>query len=258
MKKILLLTSIILLANGCQKAANQVLEKVAQLEKRIELLEKKLQGPQAQKPEEQAKAFDIPVGKSYIWGNPNAPITITKFSDYECPFCSRGSVFLDKVMEDPTLKDKVKIVFKHFPLSFHKNARPASKVALAAGEQGHDCFWKMSKKLYQGQKELSDENYKKWAKEIKCKQGNAEKPLNVDKLLSDLKNNDAKYEAMIKEDMELGTTKAEVRGTPSFFINGWRLGRRDVEAVKEIITQKKLDSAASPDKAVPPAAPVNN
>lgn len=253
----LVLFAVMAFMTGCQKDASQMLDKIAQLEKRIELLEKKLQGPaQAQKPEEQTTAYNLPVGSSYVLGNPNAPITITKFTDFQCPFCARAhESFVEKVVEDPQLKDKVKVVFKHFPLSFHKQARPASKASLAAGEQGNDCFWQMTKKLYAGQRDLSEENFKKWASEVKCKQGAVEKPLNVEKFLSDYKNNDAKYEQMIKEDTELGMNKADVRGTPSFFVNGWKLGQRNVEAVKEIITQKNLIAGGLPHTA--PNAPHN-
>jgi protein-disulfide isomerase len=237
----------LLFAAGCQKNNSQVAEQIAKLEQRIEVLEKRLSAAPAQQQQgqaqaEQTQAYDLPVGSSYVMGNPSAPITLTKFSDYQCPFCERAhSTFVEKILEDPKLKDNVKIVFKHFPLSFHKNARAASKAALAAGEQGHDCFWQMTKKLYTGQRELTDENYKKWAKETKCKDNSGKVvALDVAKFEKDYKNNDEKYEKMIKEDMDLGMNKASVRGTPSFFLNGWKLSQRSVEAVKQMIEEKGM------------------
>lgn len=236
----------LLLGFGCQKNNTQLTERLAKLEQRLDVVEKRLSAaPAQQQPpaqQEQNQAYNLPVGTSYVWGNPDAPITLTKFSDYQCPFCNRAhETFVEKLFEDPQLKDKVKVVFKHFPLSFHKNARAASKAALAAGEQGHDCFWAMTKKLYTGQRELTDENYKKWAKEVKCKlKSGTEGPLDANKFWADYTGKDAVYEKMIQEDMDLGMKVASVRGTPSFFLNGWKLGQRSVEAVKQLIEDKKL------------------
>jgi protein-disulfide isomerase len=234
---------------GCQKNT-QLIEQIAKLEKRIELLEQRIKAapaPGAPKQEEpQAQAFEIPVGDSFVWGNPSASITLTEFTDYQCPFCVKVHTdLIEKIQEDPELKSKVKVVFKHFPLSFHKNARPASKAALAAGEQGSDCFWKMTKVLYNKQKELSGEltteDYKKWASEVQCDQNGKVAGLNVDKFVADLKNNDAKYEKTIQADMDLGANKAQVRGTPSIYVQGWKLGQRSVEAVKQLIKDKNLN-----------------
>lgn len=248
MKRLVVFSSLVLLFSmGCQKKDTQITDRVAKLEQRIDLLEKRLSAAPAQQQQppaqaEQNQAYDLPVGNSYVWGNPNAPVTLVKFSDYQCPFCNRAHESLvEKIFEDPQLKDKVKVVFKHFPLSFHKSAKPASKAALAAGEQGSDCFWQMTKKLYVGQRELTEDNFKKWAKEIKCnnKEG---KLVQFDdkKFWSDYTSKDAVYEQMIKDDMELGMSKANVRGTPSFFLNGWKLGQRNVEAVKQLIEEKQL------------------
>lgn len=248
MKKLVFLSGMTLfLSLGCQKNNPQLIEQIAKLEQRIELLEKRLTAtPPANKPpqvEDQSAAYDLPVGDSFVWGNPQATITLTKFSDYQCPFCQRAhESFVEEVMKDPALKDKVKVVFKHFPLSFHKNAKSASKAALAAGEQGSDCFWQMTKQLYTGQKDLSEDNFKKWAKEIKCanKKGVVGQ-LDANKFWNDYQKNDAKYEAMIQADMDLGMKTANVRGTPSFFLNGWKLGQRSVDAVKQMINEKHLD-----------------
>ena len=237
----------LILGNGCQKNSPQVPDRLAEIEKRLDLIEKRLTAAPEKpaEPAEQTAAYDLPVGDSYVWGNKSAPITITKFSDYQCPFCHRAhESFIEKVMEDPELKDKVKVVFKHFPLSFHKNAKSASKAALAAGEQGDDCFWQMTKELYVGQGDLSEDNFKKWAGEVKCKtKSGTEANLNKEQFWTDYKANDAKYEAMIKADMDLGMSKANVRGTPSFFVNGWKLGARSVEEVKRVIAAKSLIKA---------------
>lgn len=243
MKRLVFASALTLFAAiGCQKNNTQLTDQLAKLEKRIELLEQRLKAAPVGKQEEpQKEAFDIPVGNSYTWGNPNAKITLVEFSDIQCPFCVKAHESLvEKIQVDPDLKDKVKIVYKHFPLSFHKNARGASKATLAAGEQGPDAFWKMTKYLYSKQRELSRElseeqwfqEYKKWAQEA---------GLNAEKFATDLRANDKKYEEMIQADMDLGSNKVNVRGTPSFFVNGWKLGQRNVEAVKQLINDKNLN-----------------
>jgi len=244
-KALFLLSALLLFGVGCQKKDTQLLDRITKLEQKIEGIEKRLtapQAPQAQAQAKQTEAYDLPVGESYVWGNPNAPLTLVKFSDYQCPFCLRAQeTFIEKIFEDPQLKDKVKVVFKHFPLSFHKNARIASKAALAAGEQGHDCFWQMTKKLYVGQRELTEDNFKKWAKEVKCTLKNGTvAPLDANKFWADYSSKDAAYEKMIKDDMDLGMNKAGVRGTPTFMLNGWKVEQRSVEALKQLIEEKHL------------------
>jgi protein-disulfide isomerase len=207
-------------------------EQMQALEKRIVELEKRPKGPAAPaQPAAQTAAYDLPIGSSHVLGVKNAPVTVTVFSDYECPFCSRVDPFLRDLVKDPDLKAKVNVVFKHFPLSFHQNAKPASKAALAAGEQGSDKFWAMSDKMFQNQRQLSPENFSKWAKEI---------GLDVTKFNNDLKNNDAKYEAAIKADTDLGVNNAKVRGTPSIYVAGWELRDRSVAGVKSVMQDKKL------------------
>lgn len=236
MKKITLsLAALALFALGCQPPAagnsKELVERIEKLEKKVEALEKR-PAPRA-RPQRapQTAAYKIPVGDSAVLGPKDAKVNVTIFSDYQCPFCARVDPMLKQIVEDSELKGKVNVVFKHFPLSFHKQAMPASKAALAAKEQGDEFFWKMSDKLYANQRELTAENFSKWAGEI---------GLDVKKFEQDLKNNDAKYEEMIKADMKLGTTEAKVRGTPSIYVNGWELRQRSVDGVKSIIKDKKL------------------
>ena len=189
-------------------------------------------GKQRREKAPQTAAYTIDTKDSPTMGAKDAKVSVVVFSDYQCPFCSRVDPMLHDVLKDPELKDKVNVVFKHFPLSFHKDARPASKAAMAAAEQGEENFWKMSEKLYANQRALKSENFSKWAGEI---------GLDVAKFESDLKANDAKYEEQIKADMKVGQSQARVRGTPSLFVNGWELRQRSVQGVKDLIKEKKLN-----------------
>lgn len=223
---------LLALTFGCNsEQIKKMDEKIQGLETRVEQLEKKATAARPQAPAPQTAAYDLPVGNSYVLGEKAAPVTVTVFSDYQCPFCGSADPILREALKDPDLKTKVNLVFKHFPLPMHPNARPAAKAALAAGEQGNDKFWAMSEKLFKNQRELSADNYVKWAKEI---------GLNVTKFENDLKNNEAKYEAIITADMQLGTSAAKVRGTPAIYVGGWELQQRSVAGIKSLIAEKKL------------------
>lgn len=237
MKKIVIaLAAVSAMAMGCQPPASgnnkEILAKLEQIEKKIDKIKSAPgKAPVRKPPKPQTAAYNIPTGTSAFMGAKDAKVTVTMFSDFECPWCGRAHPLLKQVMDDKELKGKVKVVFKHFPLSFHKNAKPASYAAMAAQEQGNDKFWAMADKLYEGRKELTEANFEKWAKEA---------GLNVSKFKADMKNNKAKYDKVIAEDMKVGQTQAKVRGTPSLFVNGWSLKQRSVEGVKALAKSKKL------------------
>ena len=215
----------------------QLNQRLSALENKLSQIENKISAapsaPQPQQPpqppsEDLDKVYTIPVGNSMIVGKKDAPITITQFTDLQCPFCAR---FYPPVKE--TLKaypDKVNYLIKHYPLSFHPNARPAAKVALAAGAQGK--YIEMVELLLNNGADVSEPKLKEYAKTLK---------LNEKKLLNDIKNNDATYEANIKADLDLGG-QVDVRGTPTFYINGKKTNARDAASFKteidKILAQK--------------------
>ncbi len=162
----------------------------------------------------------IPVGTSYTKGPATAPITIVEFSEFQCPFCSRVNPTIKQIQD--TYKDKVRIVFKHNPLPFHKDAPLAAEAALAAGAQGK--FWEMHDKLFQDTKALQRESIEKYATEI---------GLDMAKFKADLDG--GKFKKDVEADMALAA-KVGARGTPNFFINGVQVtGARPFDSFKEVI-----------------------
>lgn len=159
-----------------------------------------------------------------------ALVTIVEISDFECPFCSRAANTVAEV--EKAYGDKVRLVFKHHPLPFHKNARPAHAASIAAGKQGK--FWEFHDKAFANQQGLTDENFVTWAKEI---------GLDVDKFNADRK--DAALDKIISEDMEMAGTVG-IRGTPGFFINGRKVvGAQPLGVFKAVIDEeiKKAEAA---------------
>jgi protein-disulfide isomerase len=98
----------------------------------------------------------IPVGNSFSTSDANALVTVVEFSDFQCPFCKRVTGTIDQIKKQ--YGAKVRVVFKHNPLPFHKDAPYASQAAIAAGNQGK--FWEMHDKLFIDTRALKPEKIK--------------------------------------------------------------------------------------------------
>lgn len=162
---------------------------------------------------------NIPIGNSPIKGNKKAPVTIVEFSDFQCPYCAQIQPTLSEVLK--AYPKEVKLVFKHYPLSFHPHAKNAAKATLAAMEQGK--FWEMHDAVFANFSQLSNEKFKELASQI---------GLNMEKFIADY--NSDKYEPQLLQDFNAARA-AGVTGTPTLFINGKRLMRRSVDDFKEAI-----------------------
>ena len=146
-------------------------------------------------------------------GNPNAPVTIVEFSDFQCPFCARFfTQTLPQIQQDYIDSGKVKLVFRDFPIdSIHPNAIGASIAAQCANEQAK--FWEYHNKLFEGQTQwarfsASDaaNTFIQYATELGLNSDNFNSCLNSAKTLDEI-NND------YQDGINYGVT-----GTPAFFI----------------------------------------
>ena len=117
--------------------------------------------------------------------------------------------------------DSVKIVFKHYPLSFHKQALPAALAAMAAGEQGK--FWEYHDELFLHQSSLSSQKYMEIAKNMDLDL----KKFSLDRMRPSLRN---KIEQDIADAQKAGLT-----GTPTIFVNGRKLKKRDFGSLTKLI-----------------------
>ena len=97
------------------------------------------------------------VGDMPVRGNPDAPVTIIEFSDFECPYCADASSIVKQVLGDHA--DDVKLIYVQFPLeSIHPWARSASIASLCAAQQSNDAFWEMHDQYFINQDAIEVDN----------------------------------------------------------------------------------------------------
>ena len=120
--------------------------------------------------------------------------------------------------------ESVKVVFKHFPLSFHKQAGPAAMAAMAAGEQGR--FWEYHDELFFKQNRLGNELYLEIARAM---------GLDLQKFSLDIMRPSLRQR--VEQDIADGK-KAGVTGTPTIFVNGRRVKTRNLETMSRLIDEE--------------------
>jgi protein-disulfide isomerase len=171
----------------------------------------------------------IPVSsKDPVWGSRTAPVTIVIFSDFQCPFCSRVEGTLEEIKKNYG-PDKVRLVWKNEPLSFHPNAKPAAEAAQGVfAMKGNDAFWKFHDKAFKNQQQLNKDSFIAWAKEAGV--------TDIAAYTAGLDSH--KWAAKVDADHEIAK-KAGVNGTPGFFINGVSLsGAQPYDKFKQVIDQE--------------------
>lgn len=158
-----------------------------------------------------------------VRGNASAPVTIIEFSDFQCPFCQRVNPTLARVRE--TYGDKVKIVFKDYPLPNHPQAPKAAEAARCAGEQKK--YWEMHDAMFANQRALEVPALKQTARAI-----------GLDGASFDSCLDSGKFAATIRKGSELGD-RMGVNSTPTLYINGRPvIGAMPFESFKQIIDEE--------------------
>jgi protein-disulfide isomerase len=151
--------------------------------------------------------YTVPGPQDLSKGPATAPITIIEFSDFECPYCRRAQDTINKV--EKKYGDKVRFVFRHYPLPFHKKAPKASEAAQCAKDQG--AFWLYHDALFTKGSKLENAAYKKLAKKLKLNSSQFDRCLDS-----------GSYANRVASDTRDGKTLG-ITGTPTFFINGIKL-----------------------------------
>lgn len=169
-------------------------------------------------------------GQVPSWGSPGAPVTIVAFLDFQCPFCSRVMPTLDRLREHYGA-DRLRIVYRHNPLPFHRDAPAAHEAAAAVfALGGNPAFSKFQRLAFEHQKELTPENLVAWAVQAGVPRAKFEAA-------------SGKYASVIEADIKLAR-EVGATGTPAFRINGLVLsGAQPFDRFRELVDDQLRKAA---------------
>jgi protein-disulfide isomerase len=162
----------------------------------------------------------------HIKGNPDAKVTLTEYSDFECPACAAFQPALNEIMTE--FGSDLKFEFKHFPLPMHTLAIPAARAAEAAAQQGK--FYEFHDLLFK--------NQTVWSK-------SANPMVSFMQYAEELGLDTAQFKrqygsSLIKERIQAEQTEARklgLTGTPTFFLNGVQMKIETFEDFKNQIAK---------------------
>lgn len=203
------------------------MRELRQLEARVGALETQARSPVAAAVREGPdpnRRYTIDIATAPIKGPAGAPVTITEFSEFQCPFCRRATPTLKRIEE--VYAGKVRIAWKNLPLtSIHEHAMAAALAAEAARNQGK--FWEYHDKLFENQEHLEAADLKRYAEE-----------LGLDLRRFEADQQDLQKKKLIEADMDQAR-ELKISSTPSFFINGRYLrGALPFEALSKVIDEE--------------------
>lgn len=181
-------------------------------------------------PPPEKKEVAAPDASSPSKGGQNAKVVIQVFSDFQCPFCKRVVETMNSI--ERAYGNKIKIVWRHMPLPFHKDAPLASEAAQEAfAQKGSAAFWKFHDKLFEAQPDIQRPKLEAIAQEL---------GLDMDKFKAALDS--GKHKAKVEADNKLGNA-AGINGTPAFVINGYFLSGAQPEAAFKKLINRALKEA---------------
>jgi len=162
---------------------------------------------------------------SYKSSSESAKVQLVEFADFQCPACAQYYPIVAQLKEN--YKKDLQVVFRHFPLLQHKNARLAAQTAEAAGTQGK--FWEMHNTLFENQADWENhgnpiEVFASYAETLKLDGEQFKKAIE-----------EKKFEDKIQRDVNDGNS-AGVSSTPTFFLNGEKVSNvRSYDDFKKLI-----------------------
>jgi protein-disulfide isomerase len=169
--------------------------------------------------------FEVNVTDAPFKGGADAKVTLVEYSDFQCPFCSKGAVVISEL--EKKYGNKIKIAFKNYPLPFHSQAHLAAEAALCANEQNVKFFWKLHDALFADQTKLDKDNIIQSAKKVGLKEVEFKACLDS-----------AKFKARVDDEIAQGQ-KIGIKSTPTFFINGKLVsGAQPVDVFSEVIDEE--------------------
>lgn len=149
-------------------------------------------------------------GDDHVMGRADAPVTLVEYGDFECEFCGRAYPIVKSLQR--TLGDRMRLVFRHFPLrEAHAHAQHAAEASEAASALGGNrAFWAMHDQLFEHQDALEDDELLQYAAII-----------GLDARAVDEALSEETYAPQVRASFRSGV-RSGVNGTPTFFINDER------------------------------------
>ena len=175
------------------------------------------------------------------WGSVDAPVTIVEFSDFQCPFCGRVAPTLEQLKQKYG-PSQLRLVFKHNPLPFHQEARPAAEAAAAVFMlAGSRAFFEFHDFIFQNQPQLSRENLETWAASVGVRAPALRAWLETGR-------------AAQKVDQDIALAAAVgANGTPGFRINGKTVsGAQPLEVFVAAVDEQLAAARALTQSGTPP------
>ncbi len=167
--------------------------------------------------------FEVDAGSGPAWGPRDARVTVITFNDFECPYCARARKMIDKLKE--AYPERLRVVFRDFPLEQHPNARRAAEAAQCAHEQ--QKFWPYHDLLFDNAKALSGSDLRRYAAEAK-----------LDLAAFDTCVASERPRQAVLAHEQAGK-RYGVEGTPAIFVNGMKLvGLLPLPLMKAIIERE--------------------
>ena len=216
--------------NSNQISTADLDEAMAKLE--LKLLQNQLPTKQAVKP------IKISMDDDPIIGNPDAPITIVEFSDFQCPFCARfHTQTLPLLLEEYIEQGKVKLVFRDFPIqSIHPNALPASIAAECANDQNkfremHDVLFEKQNSWNRVETNDALSLFSQYASDMQLDQETFDSCLTSGKHIPEIQND-------LNDGRDYG-----ISGTPGFFVGNDQIGFVELKGAQPFESFKKVIDA---------------
>ena len=165
-----------------------------------------------------------------VRGNPDAPVTIVEFSDFQCPYCKLAAATVEQILE--RYPNDVKLVYAHFPLDNHPWATPAAVAATCAAQQTASAFWTLHDTYFDEQRAFTPTN-------VMTRSRAALDGAGLDfEAWTACTSAPATAEA-VRAQTALGSEYG-VQGTPAFFVNGQFInGNQPIEAFVTAIEAAK-------------------
>ena len=225
--------------NSNSLSTDEIIEMISEIEAKIPAsVPQPAQGPtQPSTPQ----TVQVSLDDDPVRGDPDAPVTLVEFSDFQCPFCARfHTQTLPAIQENYIDTGKINFVYRDFPIqSIHPNAIPAALASECADDQGK--FWEMHDMIFENQRNWeglqiaqSTSLFKEYAIEIGMSSDEFDSCMTTGKHLEEIQNdfNDARAYG--------------VTGTPGFFVGNEKIGFIKINGAQPFSSfQKVIDEQLS-------------